>query len=162
MAKLLSMTACALATAAMAAATPANAQYRQRISHDASKCAGSNPSVLVTITGISASSGTIRVQSYRGTRADWLERGRWINRIELPARRGTMRVCMPVPAAGAYGIAVRHDVNGNGSTDLRTDGGAMSRNPSINILNLGKPSIDKTRIQVGNRALPITVRMRYM
>lgn len=143
-------------------ATPAQAQYRQKINHDASKCAsGAGPAVQVTITGVESSSGRIRVQSYRGTKADWLESGRWINRIELPARAGTMKVCMPVPVAGTYGIAVRHDVNGNGDTDLRTDGGAMSGNPSLNIFNLGKPSYKKTAFSAGSGVTSITINMRY-
>ena len=151
-----------LAIAGMALASPAQAQYRERISHDMSKCAsGAGPAVMVTITEIASSSGTIRVQSYRGTRQDWLERGRWINRIELPARAGTMRVCIPLPASGTYGIAVRHDVNGNGRTDLRSDGGAMSNNPSLNIFNLGKPSYKKTRFTAGSGVTRMAIRMRY-
>ncbi|MCM3274417.1 DUF2141 domain-containing protein, partial [Paenibacillus elgii] len=30
----------------------------------------------------------------------------------------SMTVCVPLPEAGVYGIAVRHDVNGNGKTDI--------------------------------------------
>ncbi len=143
-------------------AVPASAQYRQKISNDMGKCAsGAGPAVRVTISGVKSSSGRVRVQSYRGTKADWLEKGRWINRIEAPARAGTMTFCMPVPAAGTYGIAVRHDVNGNGKTEIREDGGAMSNNPSINIFNLGKPSYKKTAFNVGNGVTSISINMRY-
>jgi uncharacterized protein (DUF2141 family) len=68
---------------------------------------------------------------------------------------------MPVPASGTYAIAVRHDVNGNGKTDLRTDGGGMSNNPSINILNLGRPGVDKTAFRVGDEVKSISIQMRY-
>ena len=153
------------ATAAIAAGTvtaPAAAQYRQKITENPAKCAaGAGPAVRVTITGIKESSGTIRVQSYRGTKQDWLEKGRWINRMEAPARAGTMTFCMPVPRPGTYGIAVRHDVNGNGETDIFSDGGAMSNNPSINIFNLGKPSYKKTAFTVGSGVESISIRMRY-
>ena len=141
---------------------PASAQYRQKISNDMGKCAaGAGPAVRVTVQGIKSSSGRVRVQSYRGTEADWLESGRWIYRMEAPAKAGTMTFCMPVPSAGTYGIAVRHDVNGNGKTDIRADGGAMSNNPSINIFNLGKPSYKKTRFDVGNGVESISIQMRY-
>ena len=113
------LAAAALAVGALGLATaaPAAAQYRQPIGNDMSKCsAGAGPAVMVTVEGIKSSTGKVRVQSYRATPSEWLEKGRWINRIELPARQGTMRFCMPVPAAGTYGIAVRHDANGNGST----------------------------------------------
>ncbi|GMM91918.1 DUF2141 domain-containing protein [Qipengyuania sp. MTN3-11] len=152
----------AAAGLAMLAAPPLHAQYRQKIGHSPAKCAGGDPAVWVTINGVSASRGTIRVQSYRATAQDWLESGRWINRIEIPAKAGQMTVCMPVPGPGRYGIAVRHDVNGNGKTDLSADGGAMSNNPSINIFNLGKPSYRKVGVDVGSGVKSITVTMRYM
>ncbi|KLE34845.1 DUF2141 domain-containing protein [Aurantiacibacter luteus] len=159
-------TAAALMAAAFALgplAAPASAQqYRNELRHSSAPCQGSGPAVWLTVSGVSVSQGTLRVQLYRGTRADWLESGRWLNRIEVPARAGTMQVCMPVPAAGDYAIAVRHDVNNNGSTDLRTDGGGMSNNPSINIFNLGRPSVDRTRFSVAREVKPMSIRMRYM
>ena len=79
-----------------------------------------------------------------------------------PARNGTMAFCVPLPAAGTYGIAVRHDVNDNGKTDIRSDGGAMSNNPSINIFNLGKPSYKRTAFSVGDAPRTITINMKYM
>lgn len=151
-----------VALAGLALAAPVQAQYRQTISDNPAKCAaGAGPAVRVTVTGIKESKGTMRVQSYRGTQQDWLEKGKWINRIEAPARAGSMTFCMPVPAPGTYGIAVRHDINGNGKTDIFADGGAMSNNPSINIWNLGKPSYKKTAFQVGNGVESITIAMRY-
>ena len=150
----------AVALAGLATAAPALAQYNQELRHDPARCA-SGPSVWVTINGIKPGGGTMRVQSYRATSADWLQSGRWLTRIEQPARAGTMRVCMPLPAAGHYGIAVRHDVNNNGKTDLSTDGGAMSNNPSLNIWNLGKPSYKKVGFDVGRGVESIQISMRY-
>jgi len=142
-----------------ALAVPAQAQYRQAISNDPARCRGDGPAVTVTITGIKSSAGRMRVQLYRATKEDWLVKGRWIHRIEAPARAGSMTFCMPVPAAGSYGIGVRHDVNSNGETDLTQDGGGVSNNPSINIFNLGKPSYDKAAFQVsGVRSITITIR----
>ena len=133
----------------------------QVMSNDLSKCR-SGPSTLVQINGLKGGTGKVRVQSYRATAADWLAKGRWINRIEVPVRAGSMTVCVPLPEAGSYGIAVRHDVNGNGKTDLSSDGGGMSNNPSINIFNLGKPSYKKTAFAVGNAPRTITITMKYM
>lgn len=148
--------------APVAAPAMAQSQYRQEISNDLSQCgAGKGPAVRVTVSGIRSSTGIVRIQSYRGTAADWLQKGRWLSRIEMPARSGNMTFCLPVPAAGVYGIAVRHDVNGNGSTDIRKDGGGMSNNPSINIFNLGKPSHTKTAFEVGNGVKAIEIDMKY-
>jgi uncharacterized protein (DUF2141 family) len=153
----------AIGTLALGAGSAAAAQYREKIANDMSECrAGAGPAVLVTVDGVKEARGLIRVQSYRATSADWLQKGRWINRIEAPARAGSMAFCLPMPAAGSYAIAVRHDINGNGSSDLTTDGGGMSNNPSINIFNLGKPSYTKTAIAVGSGVKPIRIQMRYM
>lgn len=150
-----------LAAGGLALSVPATAQYKQVISNNPAKCTGGGPAVKVTINGIKEASGKIRVQSYNGTKADWLESGRWLSRIEAPAKAGSMTFCMPVTSSGTYGIAVRHDMNGNGKTDLREDGGAMSNNPSINIFNLGKPSYKKTAFSVGRGVTSITIDMKY-
>ena len=154
--------ALALGAAGLGIASPALAQYNQELRNDMRHCAGERPAVMVTVDGVKSSSGKVRVQAYRATAADWLQKGRWLSRIEAPAKAGTMTFCVPVEAAGRYAIAVRHDVNGNGGTDIRTDGGAMSNNPSINIFNLGKPSYTKTGFDVGRGVKSIRVQMRYM
>lgn len=151
-----------LAVSGTLVSMPAQAQYRQKITNDPAKCsAGAGPAVRVTIYDIKESRGTIRVQSYRATDEDWLETGHWIYRIEAPAKAGQMTFCMPLPEPGVYGIASRHDINGNGKTDIFADGGAMSNNPSINIFNLGKPSYKKVGFQVGRGVEAISIRMRY-
>jgi uncharacterized protein (DUF2141 family) len=153
-----------LALGGIMLAAPAIAQeYNQVISNNLARCEnGKGPAVRVNVLGVNSSSGTIRVQSYRGIKAEWLETGKWLSRIEAPARTGNMSFCVPFSAAGTYAIAVRHDVNGNGKTDITKDGGGMSNNPSINILNLGKPSYTKTRFEVGTGVSTITIRMKYM
>ena len=151
----------ALGALALGAAVPLHAQYRQTIGNNMATCRGNGPAVLVTVDGVKASKGRIRVQSYRANAADWLKKGRWINRIDAAARAGTMTFCVPVPSSGSYGIAVRHDLDGDGETDLSSDGGGMSNNPSINIFNLGKPSYTKTAISVDG-VKSIRIKMRYM
>lgn len=151
-----------LAAASLALAPAAHAQYRNEVPHNPTSCNSGGPKIRVNISGVKASKGTVRVQAYYGTKADWLEKGRWLTRVEAPARAGTMTFCLPVPEAGTYGVAVRHDLNGNGKTDLREDGGAMSNNPSINIFNLGKPSFKKTAFAVGDGVTTISVAMKYM
>ncbi|WP_241233714.1 DUF2141 domain-containing protein [Altericroceibacterium xinjiangense] len=155
--------ALALVSVGVAIAAPASAQYGQSIPNDMRQCrAGAGPAMLVTINGIKASTGKMRVQSYRATPSEWMAKGRWLSRIEVPAKAGTMTFCMPLPSTGTYGIAVRHDVTGNGRTDLTSDGGGMSNNPSINVLNLGKPSYTKVAVPVGQSVKSIFIDMRYL
>lgn len=163
MRRLFSFVALALTAAGIGTAAPASASNKE-VPNDMSKCRkGGGPAMLVVVEGVKVSSGKIRVQSYRATSSDWLAKGRWLTRTETPARAGTMTFCVPLPAAGSYGIAVRHDVNANGRTDIMSDGGGMSNNPRINILNLGKPSYTKVAVPVGEGELTsIFIGMRYM
>lgn len=139
------------------------AREGDKINNDLGRCvAGSGPALLVTVDGVKASQGAIRIQTYRATADEWLKGGKWLDRIEVPARSGTMTFCLPVPAAGTYGVAVRHDLNGNGKTDITSDGGGMSNNPSINIFNLGKPSYSKVGVPVSSGVKSIRIQMKYM
>jgi uncharacterized protein (DUF2141 family) len=151
-----------LAAAAMLALA-GSAQAGSVISNDMSKCgAGKGPAIQVNVRGIKSSSGKIRVQSYPATQSAWLAKGRWLHRIEAKAVAGGLNFCVPIAAAGKYAIAVRHDKNGNGKTDISSDGGGFSNNPSINVLNLGKPSVGKVAFSAGTGVTTITINMKYM
>ena len=152
-----------LATIAGLAFVPAASVAGTAVSNDMAKCnSGSGPAVLVSVRGVKEATGRIRVQSYPATNGAWLAKGRWINRVEAKASGGAVNFCVPVPAAGKYGIAVRHDRNGNGKTDIRKDGGGFSNNPSINIFNLGKPGVEKVAFYAGTGVTKITINLRYM
>lgn len=161
MSRFLTAAIAALTIGNLSTSSPAAVTYGQRIGNDLGRCNGDGPAVRVTVSGIRSSTGTVRVQTYRGTAADWLVKGKWLSRIEAPAHRGSMTFCLPVSAAGTYAVAVRHDANGNGDTDIRSDGGGMSNNPSINIFNLGKPSYRQTAFSMGREVKSIQITMRY-
>ncbi|MFN7717499.1 MAG: DUF2141 domain-containing protein, partial [Sphingomonadaceae bacterium] len=91
------------------------ADASQELNNDMSRCtSGNGPAVLVQVRGIKEATGKVRVQSYPAIAGVWLAKGRWLHRVETPASAGSMNICIPVPAEGKYGIAVRHDRNGNG------------------------------------------------
>lgn len=156
----------AIACVTMGAASMHGAAYaKQVISNDMSKCySSSGPAMLIEIRGFEKNDGRIRLQSYRATKNEWLEKGRWLSRIEADVKPvdGIMRFCMPVPSSGSYGIAVRHDTNNNGKTDIWKDGGGFSNNPKANIFNLGKPSVDKVAVSVGQHPTSIAIQLQYM
>ena len=151
---------CAFSVLALGAGT---AVAGQEVGNDMSRCAADKgPSVLVMVRGVKESAGKIRVQSYPATGSAWLAKGRWLHRIESRANSGNMNFCVPIPSEGRYGIAVRHDRNGNGKTDISQDGGGFSNNPSISILNLGKPSVSKVAFQAGPGVTKITINLKYL
>lgn len=150
---------CGLALAPL----PAQAQYEQKIRNDMSKCApGSGPAIRVTITDIKSGTGNVRLHSYYARQSDWLKKGKWLKRIDIPAKAGTMTFCIPVDAPGDYAIGARHDKNGNDEDDITIDGAAMSNDPPINIWNLGKPNVKKASFRVGNGVTNVIMRMRYL
>jgi uncharacterized protein (DUF2141 family) len=154
------------AALAIAAAGGTAAMAGTELSNDLSRCNGSNGAgILVSLQGIKAGSGKLRVQSYPATDSAWLGKGEWLNRIEAPARSSNMQFCLPVSRSGKYAVAVRHDLNGNNKTDLTGDGGGFSNNPKISIFRaaLGKSAVpvSKATFSVGSDVKQISIVMRY-
>jgi uncharacterized protein (DUF2141 family) len=129
---------------------------------DAASCRpGANePAVLVSVSGFKTRSGNVRVQLYGGNPADFLAKGKWVRRIDLPVTAsGPMKVCVSLPKVGNYAVAVRHDVDGNGKSSM-SDGGGFSRNPDISLLKL-KPKFQQTVISVDHGVTPVNVVLNY-
>ncbi|HEV2747320.1 MAG TPA: DUF2141 domain-containing protein [Allosphingosinicella sp.] len=128
---------------------------------DAAACrAGSkSPALLVKVSGFKNRNGKLRVQLYGPNPADFLARGKKLRRIDLPVTAATIPVCVAVPKAGTYAIAVRHDADGNGKSGWN-DGGGFSRNPDISLTDL-KPKYNEVAVPVGPGVKPITVVLNY-
>ena len=142
---------------ALLAATAAEAA----VGPDARGCdASSGSALLVNVRGFKEGQGVLRVQLYGADPADFLKKGRKLRRIEVPVRgTGAIPVCVAVPQAGSYAIAVRHDIDGNGKSGW-TDGGGFSRNPKLSLLDL-KPSYGKVAVPGGGGVRPIDVVLNY-
>lgn len=154
------------AGAAVSFGTPVAAQsgYANVISNDLSKCAsGQGPAVRVRISGLKSSSGNLFVRTYKASSRDWLKSKRYLTRLDVAPRAGSMTVCVPLPSAGQYAIAVQHDVNGNRSTDFSTDGAGMSNNPDIgSFLGIPRPpSVGKAAFSAGTGVTSLSIRVRY-
>jgi uncharacterized protein (DUF2141 family) len=147
--------ACIAVVAAAASSAPAAAMYG-----DAAACARGDTAVLVRVEGFKEREGTLRVQIYGSNPADFLAKGKKLRRVDVPvARSGRMDVCVALPAPGAYAVAVRHDLDGNGKSNW-SDGGGFSRNPNISLFHL-KPSYKDVVIQVGRNVRPVDVTLQY-
>jgi uncharacterized protein (DUF2141 family) len=129
---------------------------------DAPSCrpGATNPAILVNVSGFKNRNGWLRVQLYGDNPSDFLAKGKKLRRIEIPVTSaGNMPVCVTVPRAGSYAIAVRHDADANGKSGW-DDGGGFSRNPSISLLKM-KPKHSEVVISVGNGVKPIDVVLNY-
>lgn len=152
--------------AAALISTPLAAQsgYANVISNNLGKCAkGKGPAVRVRITGLKSSSGNLFVRTYKASSSDWLKSKRYLTRLDARPRAGSMTVCVPVPAAGRYAIAIQHDANGNRKMDVSKDGAGMSNNPKIgSFLGIPRPpSVGKAAFNAGRGVTSLSIRIRY-
>lgn len=147
-------------TALAFAADPGVAQAALGPDAAACRAGSSQPAVLVNVSGFKARSGNVRVNVYGGDPARFLERGQYIRQVNLPVSRGgTMPICVSLPGAGRYAVAVRHDVDGNGRSGW-SDGGGFSRNPRLSLTNL-RPRYENVAINVGRGVAPVNVTLLY-
>ena len=131
----------------------------------AARCDANEAAALVEVAGFKARTGTLRVQIYAANAKTYLEKRKWLERVEVPvAKSGTMRICLPVNQPGSYVIAVRHDINGNGKSD-RSDGGGLSGNPDMKLSDFiftRKPALAVTSVAVGQATRRIPVTLNYV
>jgi uncharacterized protein (DUF2141 family) len=160
MSKLSDLSIAALALAG-ALTVPVSAQATT-LGPAAAKCNSNATAVLVEVNGFKARSGILRVQLYAANGKTYLEKGKWIERVDLPvAKSGAMSICVPVDKPGNYLVSVRHDINANGKAD-RTDGGGMSGNPDMKLTDFifkRKPALAAVSFAVGpaTRRVPVTL-----
>lgn len=148
-----------LAVPLLALSAPAQAVV---LGPDAAACApgSGTPAALVRVDGFRAHSGNLRVQVYGANPSEFLAKGKWLKRVDLPVTRsGPMQICVALPAPGNYAIAVRHDEDGNGRSGWN-DGGGFSRNPRLSLTSL-KPQHSEVVLAFGAGPRPIDVVLNY-
>jgi uncharacterized protein (DUF2141 family) len=153
--KLTAIAAGAAALVLAAQGSPAQAA----LGPDAAACRGSGPALLVNVDGFKARTGRIRVNVYGGDPAKFLARGQYVRQVNVPVTRaGAMPICVSLPGAGRYAVAVRHDIDSDGND--WGDGGGFSRNPRLSLTNL-RPNYNNVAINVGRTVQPVNVVLNY-
>lgn len=122
---------------------------------DEAACAAGEPSLLVRVSGFKEAQGTVRVRLYE--ESGWLKRGRSLSRIRVPVTASSMDLCVRVPQAGRYSVALHHDLNANRERDW-SDGAGFSRNPRLTLTS--RPTFAGTAVDVRG-VTPIGIRMLY-
>lgn len=152
-------------TAAAALGLAAGGQaFAAPVGPHADLCAAGKPAVLARVTGLKAPRGTVSVKLYPSNAATFLEKGAYVNKVEVRVSRpGPVDVCVPVPAArGRYALAVRHEV---GRTKSHADGGGFSGNPKVSLVDVAlkrKPSLNAVSFQVNGTTRVVPVVLNYI
>ena len=126
---------------------------------DAAACRGRGPALIVNVDGFKARTGRIRVNVYGSDPRRFLARGQYVRQINVPVTRaGAMPICVSLPGAGQYAVAVRHDVDSDGSD--WGDGGGFSRNPRLSLTSL-RPRYQNVAFNVGQAVQNVNVVLNY-
>ncbi len=139
--------------------------YARTGPNDMSLCAsGKGPAVQIAVSGIKSSTGHLFVRTYPANKHDWLKSKRYIMKVEATPNAGGVAVCVPLPSAGDYAIAIQHDINGNRKTDFSTDGAGMSNNPTISkFLGIPRPpALEKVRFTAGAGVTRMAIAIKYL
>ena len=151
------------AVPALAVIAPVSLANAAPIGPYAAKCTAGTPSIVTRIYGFKQRSGIVRVQLYANNSKTFLEKGKYLTRIDIrvPAS-GAVDVCVPTPSQGKYAVSVRHMVSGSKSNT--SDGGGMSGNPKISLSSMlagTKPNMAATMVNVGANPVTVSVQLNY-
>ncbi len=132
----------------------------QAIGPDAAACSGRSSALLVRITGLKERAGLLRVSTYLATDADWLVKGRYVRRIDVPVpAAGEPEVCVALPKGGHYAVAVLHDRNGDHHVNIFKDGGGFSNNPKF---GWSRPDAKAVAFVAGPGLTTVDITLKYL
>ncbi|WP_374944370.1 DUF2141 domain-containing protein [Sphingomonas sp.] len=126
----------------------------------------SGPALLVDVTGLKDRAGVLRAEIYPERDGDFLaddntlvSQGKVFRRVvaALPSS-GPVQLCIRVPAAGTYALAVVHARTGKRGFSLLKDGIGFGANPR---LGYAKPKAASAAVVVRAVPTPTTVIMNY-
>jgi uncharacterized protein (DUF2141 family) len=126
-------------------------------------CERAASSVLVQVQGVRSSKGTLVAVLYGDNPSEFLKKGARVARERVPARPGSVAVCLEAPRPGLYAVAVYHDENDNHRFDrawtgLPSEGFGVSNNPRP---FLRAPTHGESAFEVGAGHRVMTIDLRY-
>jgi uncharacterized protein (DUF2141 family) len=117
------------------------------------------PAALVKVHGFKDRVGNLRVIIYRAKEEEFLESGKYVQRIDVPVTpTGDMTVCAPIPDRGDHIVVALHDRNADGKFGAFQDGVGFGGNPK---LGLSKPKVDDVKLPI-NGVVPMSIELNYM
>lgn len=120
------------------------------------------PAMRLAVSGFRDNKGVVRVQLYADKPEEYLEKGKRLKRVEVPApenENDVAEICMAIPAPGEYAIIVMHDRDGDGKASPFNDGFGL---PGGEKMKLRKPKYEEGRVVVGEQVIDIPVKLQYL
>lgn len=119
--------------------------------------------VLVQVQGVRSGKGTLVAVLYGDDPGEFLKKGARVARERVPARPGSVTLCLVAPRPGTYAAAVYHDENDNRRFDrswagLPREGFGVSNNPR---LFLRAPTHAESAFEVGSGHSVVHIDLRY-
>lgn len=120
-------------------------------------------SVLIQVQGVRSSKGTLVAVLYGDKPSEFLKKGARVARERVPARPGSVTLCLEAPRPGVYAVAVYHDENDNRRFDrswtgLPSEGFGVSNNPRP---FLRAPTHSESAFEVGSGHSVTKIDLRY-
>ncbi|WP_262691302.1 DUF2141 domain-containing protein [Kordiimonas aestuarii] len=131
------------------------------VANDMANCAEgiSGAAVLLTIEDFKDVEGNVRAQVYGSDPDDFLEKGAKLVRVDVPTTGDGQALCVPLPSAGRYALAVMHDRNANGKADFFSEGFGFSNNPK---LSFGPPDADEVMFEAKPGVTRMSIKLSYI
>ena len=119
--------------------------------------------MLVRVNGVRSGQGTLIAVLYGDKPEEFLKKGGRVTRERVPARPGTVTLCLSAPRPGTYAVAVYHDENDNhkfdrGWTGLPSEGFGVSNNPKP---LMRAPTLSESAVQVNAGHQVVNIDLRY-
>lgn len=128
-------------------------------------CTGADDEIRldITVSGVRSPDGEVAIVFYGSHPEDFLERGAWLDRVRIPARKGAVETCVLLPRPGSYAIALYHDEDANGKLNktwvgIPNEGYGFSNDAPA---PLRAPRFDEAVFTVDTGDNPLKITMRY-
>jgi uncharacterized protein (DUF2141 family) len=134
---------------------------------DTAACRSGGPAIQADITGLKDRRGTLMLELYPATEADFLandsrlrDAGKTFRRIRAePPASGTVSLCVRVPAPGTYALFLQHDRDGKNKFNFWSDGAGVPGNQRI---GRAKPTLTQARVTVGSGVATVPITAQYL
>lgn len=125
-------------------------------------CEQASSGMLIQVHGVRSDKGTLVAVLYGDKPDEFLKKGARLARQRVPARPGSVALCLETPRPGLYAVAVYHDENDNRKFDrswtgLPSEGFGVSNNPQP-FLRAPTHGESAVRVETGHRVVNIDLR----